>query len=255
MPVEFLNYEYKYNIGNGKPVFVPSDRGRKIGLQIKQVVERNFELDSFFYHMKRGGHVAALHAHRPHMYFGRIDIENFFYSIGRNKVTRALHEIGIEKARTYGKWSCVKNPYDAPAYALPYGFVQSPLLATLVLAKSGIGPLLRRLTEQLTISVFVDDISLSGDRLDILQDAYLELSEVIQVSGFAVNRIKSTAPTAAIQIFHCQLTHNRASVCEARRAIFYSDSEARRALQASRNIAAQCAQATQSLDLNDRHQG
>ena len=224
MPVKFLNYEYKYNIGNGKPVFVPSDRGRKIGLQIKQTVERNFELDPFFYHMKRGGHVAALHAHRPHMYFARIDIENFFYSIGRNKVTRALHEIGIDKARTYGKWSCVKNPYDAPAYALPYGFVQSPLLATLVLAKSGIGTLLRRLTEQLTISVFVDDISLSGDRLDILQDAYLELSEVIQVSGFAVNRIKSTAPTATVQVFQCQLSHNRASVCEVRRAKFYSNS-------------------------------
>ena len=45
-----------------------------------------------------------------------------FYGIGRNRVTRALHQIGVEQARTHGKWSCVKNPYGDPSYALPYGF-------------------------------------------------------------------------------------------------------------------------------------
>lgn len=58
--------------------------------------------------------------------FARIDISNFFYSVSRRRVKSALGRIGIGKADFFSKWSTVANPYGDPAWALPYGFVQSP---------------------------------------------------------------------------------------------------------------------------------
>lgn len=165
MVVQFQNFDYTYE-RDGKPVFAPSGRGRKIGEDIKAKVEEAYYFDDFVYHIKKnGGHVAALHAHRGHQFFARVDIKSFFYSIARNSVQRALVGIGIPRARHYAKWSCVKNPYGAPSYALPCGFVQSPILATLVLMGSKVGKYLRDVyaVGVVTISVYMDDISFSSD--------------------------------------------------------------------------------------------
>src|SRR5690606_5864376 len=129
MPVRFHNFDYSYP-RKGKPVFVPSPRGKQIGYDIKGQVEKAYAFDSFVYHFRPGGHVVALHAHRNRAVVSRIDIDSFFYGIGRNRVVRALHGIGIARANHYARWSTVKNPYAEPSYALPYGFVQSPILAS-----------------------------------------------------------------------------------------------------------------------------
>lgn len=132
MVVRFENFEFSFKL-KGKPVFKPSARGEAIGYDVKERVERAVAFDPFFYHLREGGHVAALHAHRNHPFFARIDIERFFYGISRNRVGRALADVGIPRAGFYARWSTVRNPYIDPRYALPYGFVQSPILATLVL--------------------------------------------------------------------------------------------------------------------------
>lgn len=144
MPVRFENYSHSFEI-NGKPVFAPSELGRRIGNDIKDRIERACAFDGFYYHLRPGGHVGALHSHRQHQYFCKLDIENFFYSVARNRVARSLRAVSIPRATHYAKWSCVKNPYGTPSYSLPYGFVQSPILATLALAQSPIGDLLRSL--------------------------------------------------------------------------------------------------------------
>ena len=163
MTVKFETYRYSY-LRKGKPVFVPSERGEAIGRELKAKVEAAINFEDIYYHLREGGHVAALHAHRDHRYFARVDIERFFYGISRNRVARELHGIGIEKAGYFAKWSCVKNPFEEPRYALPYGFVQSPILATLVLTRSGVGAFLRGLPENVTASVYMDDIALSLEK-------------------------------------------------------------------------------------------
>src|ERR1700710_1474341 len=135
MAVQFQNFAYTYQV-DGKHIFAPNLLGEAIGRDIKQQVEKAYAFDVFVFHLRNGGHVAALHSHRDHAFFARVDIRRFFYSIARNRVQRALMSIGIPRARHYAKWSCVKNPYGDPSYALPYGFVQSPILASLVLMES-----------------------------------------------------------------------------------------------------------------------
>jgi hypothetical protein len=218
MPVQFENYDYRFE-RNGKAVFAPSVIGQKIGRDIKGQVEANYAFEDFIYHLrKKGGHVAALHAHRPHAFFARVDIRRFFYSIARNRVARALRNIGVARSEKYAKWSCVKNPYAPPSYALPYGFVQSPILASLVLMQSGVGELLRCLHAAgvVTPSLYMDDISLSSNDLEALKSGFDELMTALAVAQFEVHPQKVRAPGPAIDLFNCDMLCGRTVVQDAR---------------------------------------
>lgn len=206
MPVSFENYSHSFLLSDRRQhVFVPSELGRRIGADVKQRVEDAYSFDDFYYHLRKRSHVAALHSHRANTYFCKIDIQNFFYSIARNRVVRTLRSIHIPRAEHYGKWSCVKNPCAGPGYALPYGFVQSPILATLVLASSEIGRELRRMALDVTVAVYVDDISLSSNDPVLLRKRYDELRHAVDVAAFTVNAQKCVAPCRDITIFNCSL--------------------------------------------------
>jgi hypothetical protein len=221
MPVAFENFRYQYEL-KGKPVFAPSDLGRRIGEDVKQRVEDVFAFDPFYYHLREGGHVAALHAHRPNTHFAKIDLSRFFYSVSRNRVVRALRDIGVERPEHYGKWSTVRNPYDEPRYTLPYGFVQSPILASLAMSRSGLGDLLRQLSEQVTVSVYVDDISMSSTSAPLLQQAYESLIGGVADAGFILNDVKSQPPVDVLTIFNCELAHDSTKVKDERVEEFFS---------------------------------
>lgn len=234
MAVEFENFDYSY-LRNGKPVFVPSDLGRDIGEDIKAQVEATYQFDDFVYHLKKnGGHVAALHAHRQHQFFARVDIRRFFYSIARNRVRRALSGIRIPRARHYAKWSCVKNPYGNPSYVLPYGFVQSPILATLVLMESGVGAFLRALKGEgaVTVSVYMDDISLSSDDLGTLWVAFDELLNRLAEANFEVSPEKVREPTTAMDVFNCDLQCGQTEVQQQRIDLFESQARSHASMEA-----------------------
>lgn len=225
MPVQFQNYAYKYE-RNGKPIFAPSPLGEQIGKDIKAQVEGAYTFDDFIYHLrKKGGHVAAVHAHRPHAYFARIDIRRFFYSVARNRVVRALRAVGIRRAEQYAKWSTVKNPHGAPSYALPYGFIQSPILATLVLMESSVGALLRQLTAQgvVLVTVYMDDISLSSDDQAALETAFAELHQCLADAGFETSPAKTRPPAPTIDVFNCDLECGRTVVRDERIDIFTAE--------------------------------
>jgi hypothetical protein len=111
---------------------VPTSIGRRIGNEIKEAVEETYDFSPTYFHMASGGHVAAMHHHRDSAVFARIDIARFFYSISRRRVQSAIDRIGLKTSRFYARWSTVRNPYGEPDYALPYGFVQSPILASLM---------------------------------------------------------------------------------------------------------------------------
>ena len=92
-----------------------------------EFLSKRVDFPEYFYHYKKGGHVAALHAHIENRLFFKIDIQNFYYSIARMRVTRALRHWGYRGAGTFSKWSCVSNPLaSASRHVLPIGFVQSP---------------------------------------------------------------------------------------------------------------------------------
>ena len=150
------NYECKFQT-RGKIIFVPNERSVRKGRRILKFFSK-FEFPDYFYHYKSGGHVAALHAHLENKLFFKIDIQNFYYSIARMRVTRALRSWGYPGANTVAKWSCVANPYPGPRHVLPIGFVQSPLLASLVLLKSPVVEAIERAIKNgVCISVYLDD--------------------------------------------------------------------------------------------------
>lgn len=220
MPVQFENYTHSFEL-NGKPVFAPNGLGRRIGDDLKGRVEEAYEFEPFYFHLCPGGHVSALHAHRENEFFCKADIENFFYSISRNRVVRTLRDVGIDRPRHYGKWSCVKNPYEQPRYSLPYGFVQSPILATLVLSTSAVGNFLRQLPSEITKAVYVDDITLSSNDPDALSDCYDALLAVMGVASLNAKATKCVAPTTQLRVFNCSLETSRTSVLPERREEFF----------------------------------
>ncbi len=222
MPPPFGNCAYSYENNRGKPVYVPSDDGRKIGRELKRKVERRFDPPAFYFHLREGGHVAAIHAHRAKKYFARVDIENFFYSISRNRVARGLRSLELAGSERYAKWSTVKNPYGTPSYSLPYGFVQSPILASLVLAQSPLGIFLNELAERVLVSVYMDDIAISGNNRRVLERAYRKLRRKCAESNLPVNEGKSCPPGLEMELFNCHLTHLQTLVTDARREAFYS---------------------------------
>jgi Reverse transcriptase (RNA-dependent DNA polymerase) len=219
MPVRFENFAYSFD-RKGKPVFAPSIQGRRVGNDLKRKIEKAVSFPAYYYHLQPGGHVAALHAHRPNRFFSKMDIERFFYTIGRNRVAKNLRKIGIDRADHYARWSTVKNPFDNPSYAVPYGFVQSPIVATLVLDCSPLGALLQSLSQTLSVSVYVDDISLSANDEEVLKSAFEKVGAALDESGFRCNAGKSREPSPKVEVFNCELVQGSSTVTRERVAEF-----------------------------------
>ena len=222
MDLGLKNYEYSYRNAKGKPVFAPSAEGREIGRKVKELVSEAVEFDSIYYHLKPGAHVSALHAHRDNTWFSRIDLKNYFYSISRNRINRELRGIGVRHHERFSKWSTVRNPYETPSYSLPYGFVQSPILATLAFQNSAVGTLLRDMPAEVTVSVYLDDIGLSSSNPDLLRKAHHATLRAVEESNFVVNMDKTAAPSDQMVLFNCDLTHASANVRAERIDEFFS---------------------------------
>lgn len=222
MPVAFENFAYSFTNAKGKPVFVPTDRTRRIATELKPLVKAAVAFEPHYYHFAKGAHVAALHAHREHRFFARIDLKNFFYSVGRNRVKAALKQIGVPRAEHYAKWSSVRNPYDEPRYSLPYGFPQSPMLATLVLRLSALGTALDALPPTIPKSVYLDDIAVSSNDMDALTAAFADLKAAVVAANFAMNEDKVREPAEQIDLFNCDLTHGTTNVMKDRVDAFYA---------------------------------
>lgn len=220
MPHTFENFRHSY-WKNGKPIYAPNDYSIGLGNKLKRNIAKAYKFDNFIYHFKDGSHVVALHRHRKNIFFCRLDIERFFYSIKRNRLKRVLKDIGISKPEYYAKWSTVKNPFDGGGYVLPYGFVQSPILATLILATSPIGDYIRGLDPSITASIYMDDICLSGPEQEALTVAFHGLVKAVSEAGFKLNDEKTREPAPQIDIFNCSLENGVTTVLSGRVDEFY----------------------------------
>lgn len=218
------NYEYKYT-ARGKVVFVPNERCERKGRRIIGHF-RGMEFPPHFYHYRSGGHIAALHAHLENGSFFKIDIQNFYYSIARERVTRALRRWRMQGARTHAMWSCVANPVPRakPRYVLPIGFVQSPLLASLVLLYSPVNAaIVRAIQRGVTVSVYLDDIVGSHNDPHLLRETYDDIRQACVAGEFVPNPTKLTPPSEAIVAFNCDLVQGRTNVMQARIEKFYAE--------------------------------
>ena len=115
--------------GSGKWCYVPSEEGRATGLAVLREVKAVWNAPDYYFHLRKGGHVAAIQHHLSNASFLRLDLKNFFGCITPTRITRSLRsKLGYLRAREIALLSTVSLPGAPGSCSLPYGFVQSPLL-------------------------------------------------------------------------------------------------------------------------------
>lgn len=103
-------------------------------------------------------------------------------------------------------------------HVLPFGFAQSTLLATICLTQSRLGSALKAIstTPNLIVSVYVDDIVISGPTENIVQKALACLKEAALESKFNINRDKVQKASPYIEVFNIGLGHNQLKITDDR---------------------------------------
>ena len=127
-------------------------------------------------------------------------------------------------AKNRAEWSCVPSRSDIGKYFLPYGFVQSQFIAALCMDKSALGNYMRQnIPPEVEITVYVDDILLSSNDEEKLNQAYEGLSDAIRESNFTVNDIKSHPPEPVTTAFNIVLEENKTAIAKKRFEAFCED--------------------------------
>jgi hypothetical protein len=177
----------------------------------------NWSPPKIFFHMRNGGHVAALRHHIKNDSFSHLDISRFFYRISKNKILRSLRGIGFPfyEANLAATHSVV---IDKGKKFLPHGFCQSPLLASLCLYNSAGGKMLMRAPKKFSISVYVDDIIVSSKNSDASEQ--VEFCEALianfKNSGFPISHEKLVVAEPEIVSFNVQLSKGSTLLTEER---------------------------------------
>lgn len=244
----YVNYQLRYET-KGRYVFVPTEECREYGERLLEECRARVELPNYHFHYTPGGHVAALHRHIQNRFFFRIDVRRFFYAIRRNRVAAALRHFGIPDARDRAKWSCVANPYGA-GYVLPIGFVQSPMLASLVVMRSPIADAIAEAENRNAfVSMYFDDFIGSAMELEILREVFARFLQAFEQAALPINDAKLVEPCPIATAFNCELRHGYSAVEAQRVDKFYAEArstasvesfEAYRKRVSERNLSPEC---------------
>lgn len=201
-------------------VFIPSRQSKITGKNICGLLKKHWHPPEYFYHLRKGGHVEALRAHKKNQYFSRLDIDNFFGSITRSRITRSLKKfVGYKAAWVIAQESTVKDPDCIDIrFMLPFGFIQSPLLASICLDQSFLGEFLKVINKdlQLTISVYMDDLVISSNDRDLLLSVSSDLKNAIVKSHWICNRQKEEICKQLITAFNIEISHQSISISDPR---------------------------------------
>lgn len=204
-----LLWDTRFELKPGTWVFVPTVESVQIGKEIKQAIERVWLPPTYYYHLRSGGHVKALEAHLHNAYFARLDIRDFFGSINKTRITRCVKDLfGYPEGRRIANLSTVIHP-GTRRMILPFGFVQSPILASLCLYKSALGNFLDGLWDAfgVVVTVYVDDLILSCNDQTALRDVITEIKRKADRSGFMFNPDKEAGPDQMVTAFNVRLSH------------------------------------------------
>ncbi|PPT91296.1 hypothetical protein XaraCFBP7407_21875 [Xanthomonas arboricola pv. arracaciae] len=211
-------WEHRFQVKPGRWVYVPTRIGKASGEVIRLAVSQVWSPPPFYFHLRGGGHVAALHRHTAHQYFFRCDLDDFFGRIDQSRLTRCLkRRFSYADARQMARESVVINPISKKTM-LPYGYVQSPILASLALDKSRVGRFLRQceLSKNFTVSVYVNDIVLSSDDDGLLGNAADELKQLALDAGLPLSPGKTVGPAPAVTAFNVELSHGSMNLVDDR---------------------------------------
>jgi hypothetical protein len=204
-------------------VFVPAEDTIAYGREIKGLIEKHWKAPDYYCHLQKGGHVAALRGHNSHEYFLHLDIKNFFGNINASRITRCLKGmLSYEKAREIAIHSTVHHPRAERMSILPFGFIQSPIIASVCLSRSTLGRCLHNLSKQpnITVSVYMDDIILSSIELDALTDALGEIEQASSRPSLPLNKKKQEGPCRKVSAFNINLSQNNINVTPERLSEF-----------------------------------
>lgn len=204
-------WRHKFQIKPGSWVFVPTDKAIEYGTKVKTLIEEKWFAPKYYFHLRDGGHVQALHSHIDSSYFVHLDIKNFFGCVNRSRVTRCVKEyLPYRDAREIANLSTVRLPEsESKDFILPFGFVQSPILASLCLNKSKLGKVLHDLEKSIStiVSVYMDDIVVSGNDAETLTDAMKQIKLAAERSRFFLNSEKEEGPAKKVTAFNVELSN------------------------------------------------
>lgn len=210
----------RFEIRPGRWIYEPSEESRINGEKLIRQLAVLWQSPDFYFHLKNGGHVQAVIVHLPNKYFAKLDLKDFFGSVGRSRITRILKEFyPPETARKLAKMSTIPHVGDGEhSHSLPNGFVQSPMLASICLSKSYLGSKLAeyRKSRDICITLYMDDILISSNSEEMLVRCFEDLNDSAKKSKFNVNLDKSHAPRLQTTIFNIEVSQNRMNLTEKR---------------------------------------
>lgn len=201
----------KFEVKPGSWVYVPTKQVADYGRGVHDELLKRYRCPRYYFHLQSGGHLAALQHHVDDHFFAHLDIKNFFGSISRTRITRSLKDIlSYPIARDVAKNSTVPvSNGQSYSHCLPYGFVQSPLLASICLHRSHLGQVIEKLhqTGYIRISLYMDDLIVSGMNKAITQAAFELLKKSAKKSHFELNSTKEAKPQSQIECYNIYLSY------------------------------------------------
>lgn len=201
-------------------VYIPTSATLEEGKYLKELIELKWLPPENYYHLKSGGHVEAIRRHTNGHFFIHADLKKFFNNINRSRITRELKPyLGYEKARSVAMESTVSIPLQTgQIFALPFGFVQSTIIASLCLHKSRLGKVIQELDKipDTTVSVYVDDIIISTKCIEAANFALSLITENARKSGLPLNEEKLSGPASSITAFNIELSSNSLIITSSR---------------------------------------
>lgn len=219
-----VKWATKFRLNSGSWVFVPTEATAKKGRLIKALVQKKWAPPAYFFHHRSGGHVEALKFHADGKFFVRADLKKFFNRINKSRITRELKPLfGYADARAFASESTVPLYTESEVkHVLPFGFVQSSILASLCLYKSALGRVIRELNQVAgtKVSVYVDDIIVSTQDIEAASNAFEKLLDASERSALPLNMEKSTGPSETIVVFNVDLAEESIVVSEKRMGEF-----------------------------------
>lgn len=217
-------WEHKFELKRNRWVYIPTKEMAKLGKKIHQFLMFKWNVPLHFYHLRDGGHVAAAKLHSKSKFFALIDIQNFFNCTTQSRVTRELkHFLPYAEARKLAKLSTITIPnLHAVKRAVPYGFPQSPILATLCFNNSHAGRVIDRIIKAgyIRVSIYMDDIILSGNDFDILNQEFDKVIAALIKSKYEINENKRQLPSNEVKVFNILLSHKQLKITPERMVAF-----------------------------------
>lgn len=210
MLVSWIN---RFQFKGGQWVYEPSPISRQQGNLIVNELNQKWKKPFYFYHFKNGGHIQAIKSVIHNDFYATLDIKSFFPSISRSRITRTLKSFfDYQSSRRIAKESTLKHPIpNQHSHSLPYGFVQSPLLASVCLHKSTLGLEMDNCfkSKEVTIAVYMDDIILSSGSQDILKAWVDRLKLAAVKSKLQLNEAKESTVATKATAFNIEFSKNQ----------------------------------------------